>query len=202
MIRAALAALFLICPGAALASPPDCAKATRPPAKIICEDQTLAALDTEMSRLADLAGSGPHMTAARKSELARSQASFRKTLSICGDAKPCLQRTLVERIFHLRQVYADARTKDSEGISLGPSVAACPGFDALISVTFVNSDPALAFMVWRDKAVVLTQAVAASGARYTGAYGPGEAQFWNKGKDATVDLPGKPTLNCEIQQGG
>lgn len=202
MIRAALAALILICPGAGLAGPVDCARATKPPAKTICEDPTLAALGKETARLADLAAAGPHMTAARKSELARSQASFRKTLPICGDAKPCLQRALVERIFHLRQVYADSRAKDAEGISLGPAVAACPGFDALISATFVNSDPALAFLVWRDKAVVLTQAVAASGARYTGAYGPGEAQFWSKGKDATVDLPGKPTLDCEIQQGG
>ncbi|WP_442756710.1 MliC family protein [Methylocystis sp. JAN1] len=202
MIRAAAVALLLFLPGTALAGPADCAAASKPPTKLICDDPVLAALDKEASRLADLAAAGPHMTSARKSELARSQASFRKTLTICRDAKPCLQRTMVERIFHLRQVYADARSRDFEGISLGPSIAACPGLEALMSVTFVNSDPALAFLVWRDRTVVMTQAVSASGARYTGLFGPGEAQFWNKGKDATLDLPGKPTLNCEIQQGG
>jgi uncharacterized protein len=202
MIRAAAAGLLFIHASAALAGPADCAAATKPPMKVICEDPALSALDKETSRLFDLAAAGAHMTPARKSEISRSQASFRKTLSVCGVAKPCLQRTLVERVFHFRQVYSDARSKDSEGISLGPFIAECPGLEALLSVTFVNSDPSFAFLVWRDKTVMLTQTAAASGARYTGPFGTGEAQFWNKGKGATLDLPGRPTLNCVMQEGG
>lgn len=202
MIRAAASGFLFFLAAPALAAPAGCDASASPPMKLICEDPTLAALDKEASRLAQLAASGPHMTASRKAEFSRSQASFRKTLSICKDATPCLRRTLVERIFHLRQVYADARSKDSEGISLGPLVAACPGLEAFLSVTYVNSDPSFAFLVWRDKAIMLTQALAASGARYTGPFGSGEAQFWNTGKKATLDLPGKPQLNCEMQEGG
>lgn len=203
MIRAAATAFLLFFSSAvALGSPSDRMAAPRTPAKPLFEDPTLAALQKEVARLADLIAAGPRLTPAQKDALTRSQASFRKTVAACGDAKPCLQRTLIERVFHLRQGYADARTKDSEGISLGPFIAACPGFDGLIAVTFVNSDPSFSFLAWRDKAVVLTQAAAASGARYAGPFGIGEAQFWNKGKDATLDLPGKPTLNCEMQEGG
>ncbi len=198
MIRIAIAACVVFSAIKASADPADCAAAAGP-AKFICPDPTLSALDRETARLAALAAAGPR---ANRAMLSQSQASFRKTLAACKDSKPCLQRTLIERIFHLRQGYAGARSKDLEGVSLGPIIAACPGFEAPIAVTFVNSEPAFAFLAWRDKGVVLTQAVAASGARYTGGFGTGEAQFWNKGKDATLDLPGKPTLNCEMKEGG
>lgn len=198
---AAIALLSLISIGFAAATPMECAKTSRAPVKFICEDATLEGLDKEESRLADLATAAPLM-AARKKDLTESQASFRKTLSACKDAKPCLQRTLIERIYRLRQGYADVRSKDAEGTSLGPFIASCPGLDGLLDVTFVNVAPALAFLSWRDKSVVLQQALAASGARYTGAFGAGEAQFWNKGKEATLDLPGRPRLNCTIQDVG
>ncbi|WBK00131.1 MliC family protein [Methylocystis parvus] len=203
MMRAALALLSIfLAAGSVLADPADCARASKAPVKFICEDPTLAALDKEVARLADLAATGSHVTSAQKRMLALSQASFRKTIAACRDAKLCLQRTLVERVFHLRQGYADVRTKDSEGISLGPFAAACAGFDGPLAVTFIKSDPALGFLAWRDKAAVLTQAVAASGARYAGTFGTGELQFWNKGKEATLDMPGKPTLTCEMQGDG
>ncbi|WP_330082700.1 MliC family protein [Methylocystis iwaonis] len=203
MIRAAaIALLSFISIGFAAATPMECAKTSRAPVKFICEDATLEGLDKEASRLADLAAMGTGMTAARKKDLAQSQASFRKTLSACKDAKPCLQRTLIERIYRLRQGYADVRSKDAEGTSLGPFIASCPGLDGLLDVTFVNVAPALAFLSWRDKSVVLQQALAASGARYTGAFGAGEAQFWNKGNEATLDLPGRPPLNCTMQDVG
>lgn len=203
MNRPGAVALFLLFPiGIAIAAPLDCARTSQAPVKFICEDPTLEALDRESARLADLAAAGAHTAPAQKKELSQAQASFRKTLSACRDAKPCLQRTLIEHIHRLREGYADARSKDAEGISLGPFVAECPGLDALIGVTFVNSNPAFAFLAWRDKSVVLQQAVSASGARYTGAFGTGEAQFWNKGDQATLDLPGKPSLTCHVQSGG
>jgi uncharacterized protein len=204
MIRLFIALILCV---ASLASPasaesPICAKPLGTSDKFICADPALSALAGEATRLADLAAGGAHMTPARRKELKESGASFRKTLVACGDARPCLQRTLVARIHELRQAYADARSKDGEGTSRGPFVAVCPGLDALIGVTFVNGDPAFAFLAWRDKSVVLQQAVSASGARYTGAFGTGEAQFWNKGKEATLDLPGKLTLTCSLQEPG
>jgi hypothetical protein len=203
MIRPAAAAFLLLSAvGGAAAGSAECAKTSTAPVKFICEDATLEALDKEAARLAGLAGAGAHLTPARRKELSQSQAAFRKTLGACKDAKRCLERTLVEHIHRLRQGYAATRTKDAEGISLGPFVAACPGLDALIGVSFVNSAPAFVWLEWRDRSILLQQAVAASGARYTGALGTGEAQFWNKGKEATLDLPGKATLTCEMQEPG
>lgn len=200
MIRPALLAFFAIFPAVAPAGAGDCAKSAGGAARFICDDRTLAALGTEAARLADIAAASA--PASGRKDLAQSESSFRKTLAACRDARPCLQRTLVDHIFHLRQGYPGARSADPKGISLGPFVADCPGLDALVAVTFVNSDPAFAFLAWRDKTVLLTQAVAASGARYAGSFGTGEAQFWNKGGEAVLDLPGKPSLSCRIEQGG
>jgi hypothetical protein len=185
MTRAAVALLLLFCSA-------DFAAAG---------DAALEGLEKEATRLAEAARAGK-LTAAQKLELFQSQASFRKTLAACRDAKPCLQRTLLERIHRLRQGYAEARSKDSEGTSLGPFTTVCPRLDSPVAVTFVNIEPSFAFLSWREHSVVLQQAVAASGARYTGAYGGGEAQFWNKGQQATLDLPGQPSLSCTMQDGG
>jgi hypothetical protein len=46
----------------------------------------------------------------------------------------------VIRIAELRQGYADARSEDARGISIGPKAARCESFDALLGVTFVNGD--------------------------------------------------------------
>ncbi len=202
MFRQAIVAAPLLLPLAiASAEPLDCARATKAPATALCADPVLSALEKEASRLAELAATGAHMTAERRKELAASDASFRKTLSACKEAKPCLQRTLIEHIHGLRQRYADARTKDDEGISQGPKVLACSGFDALIAITFVNSDPAFAFLAWRDKAMVLTRTTSDADAPYSGSLGTGRTQLSIKGKQAILDLPGKPTLTCDLQEG-
>jgi uncharacterized protein len=180
----------------------DCARATKAPATVLCADPLLSALEKEAARLAELAGAGTHMTAAGRRELVASNASFRKTLRACGDVKPCLQRALIEHIHGLRQGYPDARTKDGEGISQGPKVLACFGLDALIAITFVNGDPAFAFLAWRDKALVLTRTTSDPGAPYSGSFGTSRTQLSTKEKQATLDLPGKPTLTCDLQEGG
>ncbi len=194
MIRRAALVPLLLFPTLAAAAPADC----RASPSLICKDATLSALNKEAARLAILASAQK----AQRNDLARSAADFRKGLSDCQEDKGCLQRKIVDHIFELRQGYAAARSKDAEGISLGPFVARCPGLGALVAVTFVNSKPAFASLVWRDNSILLTQALAASGARYTGTFPTGEAQFWNKGDEATLDLPGKPSLTCHIEQGG
>ena len=180
----------------------DCPKEAPSVEKRLCGDPTFGALDKEVTHLAELARQDAHMTPARRKDLAASQASFLKTLRACGDARPCLARAYIAHIHGLRKDFAGARAKDAEGISHGPLVASCPGFDALIDVTFVDSEPAFAFLQWRDKSVVLTKAPAASGARYAGTFGTGDARFWNKGNEATVDLPGKQTLTCALKEAG
>lgn len=200
--RAIIAAPLLLALANASAEPLDCAKATKAPAIVICADTALSALEKEATRLAQLAGADTRTTAARRMELDKSDASSRKTLRACGDVKPCLQRALIEHIHGLRQGYADARTKDGEGISQGPKVLACSGLDALIAISFVNSDPALAFLAWRDKAMVLARTTSDAGAPYSGSLGTGRAQVWTKEKRATLDLPGKPTLTCDLQERG
>ncbi|MEK8093529.1 hypothetical protein WOC76_13485 [Methylocystis sp. IM3] len=200
--RVAALAAPLLFPLATGAAPLDCAKATNAPWTVICANPTLKELEKEASRLAGLAGAGAHATPASRRELARSQASVQKTLAACDGAEPCLRRTLIERVHGLRQGYADARSRDPEGISRGPRVLACPGFDALIAVTFVGSDPALVFLAWRDKGVVLMQTAPKSGAPYAGAFGMGEARLSIQDKQATLGLPEKPPLDCDLQEGG
>jgi uncharacterized protein len=203
MFRRAIVVASLLLPLAnASAEPLDCTRSTKAPATVICADPVLSALEKEAARLAELAGAGTHMTAARRRELATSDASSRKTLRACDDVKPCLQRALIEHIHGLRQGYPDARTKDSEGISQGPKVLACYGLDALIAITFVNADPAFAFLAWRDKAMVLTRTTSDAGAPYSGSVGTGRTQLSTQEKRVTLDLPGKPTLTCDLQEGG
>ncbi len=196
--RAAALAAPLLFPLAATAAAFDCARATKAPASVICANPMLTGLEKEAARLAGVAAA--HMAPASRREFAQSQASYQKTLAACADAEPCLRRTFIEHIHRLRQAYADARTRDGEGISRGPQVVVCPGFDALIAVTFVDSDPAFAFLAWRDKALVLTRTD--SPERYVGAFATGEAQFEIRDKQTTLTLPGKPSLACRVEEGG
>ena len=164
--------------------------------KRLCGDPTFGALDKEVARLAELARQDAQMTPARRKDLAASQASFLKTLRACGDAQPCLVRAYVAHVHGLRQSFVGTRSKDAEGISRGPLVASCPGFDALIDVTFLDSEPAFAFLQWRDKSFGSSNQ---SPRRHR------RALCWNfrnwrravleQGKEATINLPGKQTLN-------
>jgi uncharacterized protein len=202
MFRQIVVAAPLLLPlASASADPFDCTSATKAPETVICADPVLSALEKEAARLAKLAGADEHLTATRSRELSVSNTSSRKTLGACKGAKPCLQRALIEHIHGLRQGYANARTKDGEGISQGPKVLACPGFEALIAITLVHSDTALAFLAWRGKAMVLTRTTPDADAPYSGSLGTGRTQLSVKGTQAMLDLPGKPTLTCDLQQG-
>jgi hypothetical protein len=50
----------------------------------------------------------------------------------------------------LRQGYADARGQDDTGISTGPLVLACEGFDSLIGFTLVGEQKELVLIEWRN----------------------------------------------------
>ena len=98
----------------------------------------------------------------------------------------------------LREDYPATRTSDDKGISLGPFDTECKGLGAPATLTFINSDPAVAYLTWADQTLLLTQGMSGSGARYVAETKEGETVFWNKGNQATFQRPGKDELTCTI----
>ena len=174
----------------------DCGKTEKNAEKMICADAGLAALDREMALVYELAHAGANATPLF-GELLDSQRSWVNQRNTCFD-NDCVAEITVRRIHQLRQGYADARKPAAKGLSLGPLVARCAGFDASIGVSFVNSDPAYAYAEWPDGYAVMKQAPSGSGARYEGNF----ANLWNKGSEATIKLPDGKELTCKLEQGG
>jgi uncharacterized protein len=204
-----LTGAFLVVAGSAVAQEGpsfDCAKAEGDMEQIVCATPELGQLDRELTRLYGLAVDGPYMTPERKRELVATQRGWIKGRDDCwkADDKPaCIKREYVIRIAELRQGYADARTDDAAGISLGPFATTCAGLDAGIGTVFVNSDPGAVYLAWLENVVTLDHAISASGARYEGTDWQGHWQFWNKGDAATFEGPGLPgTLDCRIEEVG
>jgi membrane-bound inhibitor of C-type lysozyme len=81
------------------------------------------------------------------------------------------------------------------GATIGPVTFRCDDDSAIIA-TFDNApDPATVHLVRGDEQFTLPQAMSASGARYLG----DDIEFWNKGRDATVDWQGM-TLACSTTE--
>ena len=180
----------------------DCAAASGEMEKVVCSTPELAQLDRELARLYGLAADGRHMTPERKRELVATQRGWIKGRDDRWketDRPACIKREYVTRIGELRQAYADARSDDGAGISLGPFGTTCAGLDAGIGTVFVNSDPGAVYLAWLENVVVLDHAISGSGARYEGADWQGRWQFWNKGDAATLEGPGlRGTLDCMV----
>ena len=209
LLRALSLLLLLLPPGAALAAVPsfDCAKAATEAEQAVCAEENLAALDRELSRLYDLALNGPHASPESAKELRAYQRGWVKGRNACwkdGEAaNDCVAESYVLRIHELREGYMDARAADEVGASLGPLAYACDGLDAGLSAVFVNVGEArFASLKWRQNAVVLSQAIAASGARYTGKNYAGEHEFWTKGREASLTLPDRGPLQCQVDATG
>lgn len=159
----------------AIASPSqptfDCAKAEWKVEKLVCQDGNLARMDREVERLYRLALRGSHMTTTRAAELRRDQKNWVRDRNECWkgiDLRQCTMTSYARRIHQLRQAYADARTRDSEGISIGPVAYQCTGLDALIGATCVNSDPGAVYLEWMDYSMALDHVPSGSGAKYSG----------------------------------
>ncbi len=202
---AALAVLFAM-PSAHAADPSfDCAKAEGAAEKLICKDDTLAGLDRETTRLYRLALAGRHMTAARQRELRAYQVGWIKGRNECWKAKDlrgCVLASYAIRIAQLRQGYANARSEDDKGKSLGPFSVVCKGFGAGIGATFVNVEPTFVVLQWRNQSHVLTRTRSGSGARYAEAVPGGEMVFWNKGDTALFQRPRQAKLQCKVEEIG
>lgn len=200
---AALGALGApLSPGHAASPSFDCKKAEGQTEQMICKDDTLARLDRETTRLYGLALDARSMSTGRKKTLLAEQRGWIKDRNDCwtaADARACTTTEYIDRIHVLRQNYAGARTQDAKGISRGPFAIRCPGADALISGTFIQTEPGYAYLTWLDRKLMLRQTRAASGARYAGTTNEGEAVFWDKGPEAQVELPGKPAMTCRVE---
>ncbi len=203
---AALASGLMINAGGAYAQPApaarpsfDCAKSQSAIEKLICGNAGLAALDRETARLFDLA------KAAGGDELAASQRAWIDKRNDCAsstDKQRCVAESSVQRISQLRERYPAARKKDAASISIGPFTATCENFSEPVTVTFVNSDPAYAFIGWPSNFVVLKQTMSGSGALYEAQYPKGQSRLWNKGNGATIAFPGGKDMTCTLKPTG
>ncbi len=185
----------------------DCAGAGSEAETVICADAGLAALDRELARLYGLALDDPDLGEEARATLEAMQRGRTKWRDACGKSaaglETCIAAEYALRIHEIREGSALARAEDEAGVSVGPTAWACDGLDALLSITFLNTEPALVAIRWRDEALVLPQAVAASGARYASETEPGgKALFWTKGDQALFAAPGGPELACAMVDTG
>ena len=183
----------------------DCAKAEGRAQTLVCDDPVLATLDNELARLFALASSDKSLDAARRRELVAMQRGWVKGRDDCwksDDLRNCVLSDYANRIHELREGHANARSADAAGISEGPTAWRCEGLDALISATFIRTDPGVANLRWLDQAVALEIKPSASGARYVGRTYDGDYEFWNKGDTAMFTRPGKPAADCSVEPTG
>ncbi len=195
------AALAATAPGVALAADPafDCGKADGSVEEMICNNDGLAELDREMARLYGLAVNDPNLGADRMNELKAMQRGWIKGRNDCwkaDDMASCVAENYAMRMHELRMGYANTRSDDAAGITIGPLAYVCGGLNAGISAVFVNGAEGLVSLKWNDKDVALTQAISGSGARYEGESFDGAYEFWTKGREALLTTPETGQLNC------
>lgn len=165
-------------------------------------DTQLAALDSEVARLQTLAANDKQAIP----EVLKAESAFAAAREKCGadaDAKACLVPLYAARAHALREASAGARAEDPKSISIGPLPLKCDGIDALISVSYLNADPGVAYLAWGgDQAVTLTQEASGSGAKYGGKDASGTYSFWTKGDEAMLTLPGAAEAKCKFETAG
>lgn len=168
----------------------------------VAADTQLAALDGEVTRLQALAANDKQAIP----EVLAAQNAFVAARDKCGagaEAKACLVPLYAARAHALREASAGARADDPKSISIGPMPLKCDGIDALISVSYLNADPGLAYLaLGGDKAVTLVQEVSGSGAKYGGKDASGAYSFWTKGDEAMLTRPGAAEAKCKFEPAG
>ncbi len=202
-----LGAAFVACATWGAAADPsfDCTKAENDAEVAICASDMLADLDVEVTRLYRLAVAG--VSGARRDELKAMQRGWIKGRDECWKSslglETCIANEHAFRIMDLRTGYASARDRDETGISLGPKVLNCDGFDAAIGVVFVNSSAPMAVLKWRDMAVALSSVPSGSGAKYeSDAFLDGASSLFTEGDEALFMPPGGAELKCRIEEVG
>jgi uncharacterized protein YecT (DUF1311 family)/uncharacterized protein YraI len=173
----------------------DCDKAEKNAEKLICADNSLAALDREVARLYKLASDALNAMPGFET-LLDAQRKWLGERNTCFD-QDCLTEMHVRRVHQLRQSYSAARKMENASRSAGPYVLRCEGLDALVGVTIVTTAPAYAHVEWRNSYLVMKK-MAGPGVHYEGNFGDLRA----KGNNATLKLPGGEELSCKLETGG
>ncbi len=175
----------------------DCTRTDSAVARLICADEGLAALDREAVRLLALARAGMDAPALLASEAAeRDWLARRESCFLADDAHECVVAAHVLRIRDLRAQHPAARADDG-GISIGPLPLDC-GDGGPVAVTYVDGTPPHALLDWPDKALILSQTPAASGARYQAVTEAGLTVFRTKADAARLERPDAPPRDCTI----
>lgn len=182
----------------------DCSNTDSDAENAICASDGLAELDLELARIYGLALHGPHMDKARAEELTQSERDWVRDRRECWKAsiglETCVANAYAFRIHALREGYADARSDDEAGISLGPVAFRCEGLDALISAVFLNGRMPLVSLAWLDRQMVLPGVPAGSGAKYeSDIWDGGASLLWTKGDEAIFAPPGEAEMTCTLE---
>jgi hypothetical protein len=154
------------------------------PASVPAANALQASLDAELERLESL-------TTALTSPM--------QPKTICSDGTPdtvrCRRDAALARIAQLREQSTAVRTRDDEGISSGPFLFHCADLDGIVHVTFVRSEPPLAFITHLRSAIAMEIAPSASGARYVGA--EKDQLFWeHQGVARYREGADRPEVEC------
>jgi uncharacterized protein len=161
---------------------------------LVCASPLLAALDAETARLYRLA-TGPRepVVAIGAKQAQRDWLAERSRCLRSAARETCVRDQYLARIAGLR-VASRAARDDDRGISLGPFAFRCADTDGLLTVIFVNSDPAFASISHRGERQTLERAAAGSGARYEG---PDGRMLWEHYGEATYrDGAAGPEVRC------
>ncbi|QDY70025.1 MliC family protein [Qingshengfaniella alkalisoli] len=184
----------------------DCEKASRDSERMICDDPLLSALDHEMSRTYTLAVETPDMDPDRLNELQAMQRDWIKRRDACDgkaeDPRGCMISEYGMRMYDLRQRYANARSDDDAGITIGPLPLECGGLDQVPGVLFINGPESMATVHHDQTWATLVQERAASGVKYTGSAWNGDYLLWTKGDAAQLALPDADQVDCLIGEAG
>jgi uncharacterized protein len=188
----ALAALA----AAAVAGPVASCAGARPRSieALVCGSPLLTALDAETARLYRLA-TGPRepVVAIGARQAQRDWLRERNRCAKTATRETCVRDQYLARIAGLR-VASRAAREDDGGISRGPFAFRCENTDGLLTVIFVNSEPAFASISHLGRRQTLRRALAASGARYEDADG---RVLWEHQGEATYRTgAAAPEIRC------
>lgn len=189
-------------------SGPDCSAAkSETIEKFLCSSGELFSLDVELERLLALAnGDGRQEVSAQQQKewSAKREACVgtQRTVTASDSTSSCVRDLYLEQIAFLRETSPAARSRDDDGISLGPVAFRCDQTDGTLNVTFVNGDVHMAYASLGKRSFFFAQARSGSGARYLGVADPDQL-FWTKG-DAAQFRAGaaSPEVSCEAEPSG
>jgi len=198
MLCAAVLGTFALAGAAAVAADPtaDCKAAKlRSIERLMCRSPMLSRLDAELSRVYALA-TGPKAGAAAPA-IRNEQTAWLAERAACVRSRAqeeCVRDLYLARIAAIRAQSRQARAADKNGISLGPFAFRCDGIDAALDITYVNTDPGLAWVTIKDQSYPLVQQRSGSGARYEG----NGTLFWeHQGEARWRGTTNSPEATCK-----